>query len=203
MRHLAIFLTLGVLSLAGCTVGTGLQNIAQECRSEDADTLAAEYPDAATVSQHDLLEQEAASLNQQAEKAVQATDNPDAGSADIGQSVQDSEDADGLYNYQERQQTASECWAMLADLAGTEQVQWVQLQEQNSEDAAAAQAQSAATAEDSPPPPTPSPIPPPNVSTPQQPQPTWMDTPYAPIIPPVLRGEPVGTGGTAIPLIAQ
>ena len=37
-------------------------------------------------------------------------------------------------------------------------------------------------------------------STPPQ---RWIDTPYAPMIPPVYRTEPVGTGGAAIPPVAR
>jgi hypothetical protein len=207
MRHFRLCLAFATLALSGCAPDQGLQNIAQECRSEDALANAAEYPDTALIAHHDQLEQKAAALKSQAEQAVQSTGNPDAGTADIDQAVQDSEDADGLYDYQQHQQNAAQCWQMLDEVAGDQQAQWAQLQQQNAEDYAASQAQAAAQSEPDPamtPPAAPAAEPVPNLyPPPQQPPQTYMDTPYAVIVPPALRTEPVGEGGPAVPPIAQ
>jgi hypothetical protein len=207
MRRFDVCLAFAALALTGCNPDSGLQNIAQECRTEQASALVAEYPNADLVAQHDQLEQKAAALNQQAQHAVQNTGNPDAGMADIDQSVQDSEDADGLYDYQERQQSANQCWQMLDEVAGDERAQWARLQQQNAADYAAAQARAAAQSQPDPAmtPPAPAAAEPiPNFSPPPQQTPkTYMDTPHAVIVPPALRTEPVGEGGPAVPPIAQ
>lgn len=205
MRGFSVFLIISSFLVTGCTPDQGLQSIAQECRSEEASALAAEYPNAALVAQHDQLEREATALQNQAVQAIRSTGNPDAGTADIDQAVQDSEDAAGLYDYQGRQQSALQCWQMLDQVAGDEQAQWPQLQQQNAAADAAAQARADATLEPAynsqPPPPSPSPLS--DLGTPSLPPKTWMDTPYAPIVPPALRTEPIGVGGPAIPPVAQ
>jgi hypothetical protein len=192
------------LCISGCAVNTGLQNFAQGCQSDDEDAAAAEYPSPDLVAQHDQLEKQSHDLKEKALVDSMAG-NSQASSQDIDQEVQDSEDADELYDYQSKQSEANQCWATLADLASTEQQQWVQQQEQISQDNASRSAALAAQLEQqpSPPPRRVAEVAPLPAQAPDPQQKTWMDTPYAAIVPPAIRGNPISDGTTGIPLIAQ
>jgi hypothetical protein len=189
---------IGALSLSACVSNAPLQAMAQECQSEDAQAAAAEYPDATLMAQHDRLEKEADSFAQQAVNAS----HEDTSNAYIDQEVQARLDAKGLLDYRALYQNANSCWSLLANEEDTDRVLTMQQQD---EDAATTQAQENAqedAASTPPAPPAPSPVP--SASAPQQLQPpTWMDTPYAAMVPPAIRGEPVGTAEQAVAPVAQ
>jgi hypothetical protein len=204
-------LTLGV---AGCGLSVAEQSrkaeqdYAASCRRDDADVEKAAHPDAATIARHDRLVQKAADLNAAAVAQHLQGAALDAATATIAQFHIE---ADALYDAQGKQQIANQCWAMLGVVRETHYEMRQRIlraadeidAQQRSTPALMPSASTYAPVSQPPTPPAPNPVGTlDNLYSPPSPK-TWGETPYAPMIPPVMRDQPVENVNPMIPPAAR
>jgi hypothetical protein len=202
------------LGVAGCGLSVAEQSrkveqdYAASCRRDDADVEKAAHPDAATIARHDRLVQKAADLNAAAVAQHLQGAALDAAIATIAQLHIE---AESLYDVPGKQQIANQCWAMLGVVRETHYDMRQRMLRAADEIDAQQRATPALMPSPStyapvnlaPPPPAPNPVGTlDNLYTRPPPQ-TWGDTPYAPMIPPVMRDQPVENVNPMIPPAAR
>jgi hypothetical protein len=202
------------LAVAGCGRSVAEQSrkveqdYAASCRRWEADAEKAAHPDATTIAWHDRLTQKAADL-----KAAAGAQHLHGGALDaaIKNIAQVQIDADAVFDAPGKQRVANQCWAMLGVvrethyemrqrmLRATDEIDG----QQRSAPALMPSPSTDAPVNQMPAVPAPNPVgtldnlyirPPPQ---------TWGDTPYAPMIPPVMRNQPVENSNPLIPPAAR
>jgi hypothetical protein len=201
------------LGVAGCGLsvaeqsGKVEQDLAASCRRWDVDAEKAAHPDAATIARHERLAQRVADLTAGAGAQDLHGAALDAAIKNIAQAQID---ADAVFDAPGKQQIANQCWAQLGVVRETH----YEMRQRMLRAADEIDAQQRSTPAPLPIPSTDAPInlvPPPapnpvgtldNLYSPASPQ-TWGDTPYAPMIPPVMRDQPVENVNPMIPPAAR
>jgi hypothetical protein len=179
-------------------------DLAHSCQNWEQMARKAAYPDAATIAAHDRMLAKARKL---LKDAAAAYDDAAARQRAIEDSAQAQSVADGMYDWRYDLSVARQCWADLDMEASEHDAQLVRLARMAGELAAApppSPTNDLSVAAPSIPPPAP-PAPPAAAVGEQPPTAakTWMDTPYAPLVPPVYRTEPVDCGTPAIAPVAR
>ncbi len=200
-------------TIAGCNAVEDLRasqlttedSIAQSCRNWESRARLAAYPDTATKARHDAYAARAEKFRAEAG----ATRDPEKRREAIEKLTQAEEDAKGVYDWQYDLSVARQCWASLDIVASEHEAQLVRLARLADELAAApmpsltSDLAAAAPSVRSPAPPAPPAAPAEVGEQPPTAPKTWMDTPYAPLVPPVYRTEPVDCGAPAIAPVAR
>ncbi|MGC2410949.1 MAG: hypothetical protein WA441_13400 [Methyloceanibacter sp.] len=199
--------------IAGCANSGGTsdqkveQNIAASCRAWEDRAKKAAHPDAEMIASHDRLMAKAAMFGAEAQAKY---NDAAARRAAIENEVQAELDAAAVYDWRHALEVASHCWE---GLALTEEIHHEQRQRlaQMAEQLATQQPAPTFTPDPSiytihtQPPAPPSPTPIPNVGQTYVPSTsqTWGNSPYGPMVPPVMRDEPVQNVNPAIPPVAR
>jgi hypothetical protein len=214
MRYIWIIGASGfALSVGGCGALNPVQHLvesnrkseesfAARCRDWEDQAARAAHPDAQLIAFHDQLQQKADAIQARvsAEKGLHG-DALFAASAEI---VQAQMRADDVYDVKDKLQNAAECWQGLGMVRDVHADMMQRLSQFGNyrPPVAAIEPQPRSYTLDTQPPPMPAPA----VTAPSEAPPkpkTWMDTPYAPMVPPVMRDQPVTDPNPAVPPAAR
>jgi hypothetical protein len=195
------------VALTGCVRATSSAEVerdqAAHCRGWDADAQRAAHPDAAMIARHDQLAKKAADLF--AAAAAQQLHGA-AAEAAMGDVAQAQIEAEDVYDAKGKQRIADECWAglgVIRDIHNETRTRAFRTGDELDSPRSAPPITPDATAY--PPNTTPPAMPAPTIPGQTTPPPatTWEDTPYAPMIPPVMRDQPVEDVNPMIPPAAR